>query len=273
MPQKNFMKNSQKGHVALIILVALFIVSAVIWQAMIRNDSSDQTAAVVKGADFEAITKAGRTTITNAGAKPVTFPNPLDLPIIDDETSCPYCSTDVSAKADAEVFGKKMSEADARKKLTDNGVSVNKPAPATQLNQMPEKAIDAIIAVKTKSNANVKVTGGTEPGHATHGCGLPIFDLQKNPTLDAYLRGGKAVGMTKFGNTKYERDDFIPGYKLECTEELNKPGSAGAAWASHWHCRLIAKSCKAPTDSKTAAPAKGTVAPIGTINENMIKAN
>ncbi len=245
-----------------IIMAMLIVIVIIIEQSIVRQSSSNRDGAIImKGIDFEAKTLTGQTTITRLGGRPVTFPNPLNLPIIDDENDCPIClDSGVSTAAPADQFGAKRTEADARQKLSDAGVKVNKPAPATQLNDMPDKALDAMIAVKTKSGADVTVTGGTEPGHATHGCGLPIFDLKKTPALDAYLRKGKAVGMTKFGNTKYDLGEIVPGYTLECTEELNKPGSAGAAWASHWHCRLIAKSCQTPTKAtmpgKKAAPAK-----------------
>jgi hypothetical protein len=250
----------------LIIVGMLIVIAIIIQQSIIKQSSSvDNGAAVVRGIDFEAITRFGMTTVTGIDARPITFPNPLNLPIIDDENDCPICQdSGVSTPAPADQFGAKRSERDARAKLEAAGVKVNKPAPATQLNDMPDKALDAMIAIKTKSGAETMVTGGTEPGHASHGCGLPIFDLRKNPTLDAYLRGGKAVGMTKFGNTKYSRDDFIPGYTLECTEELNKPKSAGSGWASHWHCRLIAKSCQAPTKSTTESRTK---VPVNTLDE------
>lgn len=245
----------------LIIVAMLIVIAIIIQQSIIRQSSSSRDGAVViKGLDFEARTLAGKTTVTRPGGKPVTFPNPLNLPIIDDENDCPICTDSGVSAAPADQFGAKRTEEDARQKLSDAGVRVNKASPATQLKDMPDKALDAMIAVKAKSGAEIMVTGGTEPGHATHGCGLPIFDLRKNPTLDAYLRKGKAVGMTKFGNTKYDLGEVIPGYTLECTEELNKPGSAGKGWASHWHCRLIVKSCQAPTKAtvpgKKAVPAK-----------------
>ncbi len=239
----------------MLLIIAIIIQQSIIKQANLANDS----ATVVKGLGFEAVTRAGMTTILRPGERPVTFPNPLNLPIIDDEIDCPVClDSGVSTPVPVDQFGAKRTEADARAKLKAAGVEVNKLPPATQLNDMPDKALDAIIAVKNKSGAETMVTGGTEPGHATHGCGLPIFDLRKNPTLDAYLRKGKPVGMTKFGNTKYDLGEIIPGYILECTEELNKPGSAGRGWASHWHCRLIVKACLQPksgtSQTKTSVP-------------------
>ncbi len=251
-----------------IIIAMLIVIVIIIEQSIVRQSSSSRDGAVVmKGIDFEAKTLTGKTTITGLDGKQVTFPNPLNLPIIDDENDCPIClDSGVSSAAPVDQFGPKRTETDARKKLGDAGVKVNKPSPATQLKDMPDKALDAMIAVKAKSGAEIMVTGGTEPGHATHGCGLPIFDLRKNPTLDAYLRKGKAVGMTKFGNTKYDLGEAIPGYTLECTEELNKPGSAGSGWASHWHCRLIAKSCQAPAKPAPTGKIKAPIKSLAPTN-------
>lgn len=127
-----------------------------------------------------------------------------------------------------------------------------------------------MIAVKDKSKAPVKITGGTEPGHATHACGLPIFDISKDPALDPFLRKGAAIGKTKFGNVKYNQGEIIPGYELICTEELNRPGSAGKGWASHWHCELV-KKCPAP--AKGGAPAKTTQVKTPANPANVIQKN
>ena len=52
----------------------------------------------------------------------------------------------------------------------------------TSLAYMPEETIQLILKLKSMCNCNVVVTGGTEPGHITHGENKRAFDLRLGGT-------------------------------------------------------------------------------------------
>lgn len=81
-----------------------------------------------------------------------------------------------------------LTDAEARTKLTAAGISVNAPEPQTSLSNIPQSTIDNIINLKTISGCgDFRVTGGTEPGHVSHGPGLPIVDVTNSPCLKTFL--------------------------------------------------------------------------------------
>lgn len=57
----------------------------------------------------------------------------------------------------------------------------------TNTAQLPDSAIQEIISLKQDCNCNVVVTGGAEPGHETHGPGIPKYDLRSNQSIKNYL--------------------------------------------------------------------------------------
>lgn len=68
------------------------------------------------------------------------------------------------------------AEAAARKKLV--GVGVNKTYPSTQIQGLPDKVINMANDLKAYCNCSVVITGGTEPGHKSHGKNLNVVDLR-----------------------------------------------------------------------------------------------
>lgn len=90
-----------------------------------------------------------------------------------------------------DVPGGVYTDASARAYLSQNGISVNKPAPATDLNGIKPGIIQEIVNLKKACNCTVIVTAGTESGHSTgtysHTNGYKI-DLGMNSTLDNYIK-------------------------------------------------------------------------------------
>lgn len=87
-----------------------------------------------------------------------------------------------------------IADTNVRNRLQNAGVSINA-GPCTQgqtrgctnLNGLPEGAIQALITLKDDCDCGVRVTGGTESGHRTHGVGQPIVDLGDDSTLRSWL--------------------------------------------------------------------------------------
>lgn len=60
----------------------------------------------------------------------------------------------------------------------------------TTLVQLPQSAIAGLINLREGCACTIYITGGTEIiGHATHGPGIPVVDVQKNTALDNYILG------------------------------------------------------------------------------------
>ncbi|HEY4515783.1 MAG TPA: pilin [Candidatus Paceibacterota bacterium] len=58
----------------------------------------------------------------------------------------------------------------------------------TNLNGLPESAIQGLITLKKDCGCGVMVSGGTEPGpHKTHGVGDPIVDLANDQSLRSWM--------------------------------------------------------------------------------------
>lgn len=81
-----------------------------------------------------------------------------------------------------------LTDAEARAQLSSAGISVNSPEPTTSLGNIPASTITHIIQLKNASGcSDFRVTGGTEPGHVSHGAGLPIVDVTNSPCLKNFL--------------------------------------------------------------------------------------
>jgi hypothetical protein len=128
----------------------------------------------------------------------------------------------------------KAADKAVRDRLTDPSVGINinhGPCSAgethgcTNLNELPDAAVNGLISLKKSCNCDVTVSGGTEGGHKTHGAGAAIVDLQPSSTLNGFLGATAPVGnphptqITKNGAT----------YTYENT------GDNGIASAPHWH--------------------------------------
>ena len=76
----------------------------------------------------------------------------------------------------------------------------------TSLEQMPSIVIVKLIEIKNTTGVDLKVTGGTEVGHQTHGMGLPVVDFKpENATSENYkklLEAALSAGGNGFCETK-----------------------------------------------------------------------
>jgi hypothetical protein len=99
------------------------------------------------------------------------------------------CSTPGVVQCPAPQTGT-VTEEDGRAQLAAAGILVNKSAcrpqqtsNCTNIAGLPQTTIDRLIAIKQQcdkviGNCTMVVTGGTEPGHSSHGPGKPIVDLR-----------------------------------------------------------------------------------------------
>jgi len=97
-------------------------------------------------------------------------------------------------------------DAEIRSELSNEGVGVNKPCidPSQNLEQtcldnLPASAVEKIIEVNQDCKSRlgsscVTITGGTEPGHGSHGPGIPTVDMRYNrDTIDALENSGLMI--------------------------------------------------------------------------------
>jgi hypothetical protein len=98
----------------------------------------------------------------------------------------------------------------------------------TNLVGLSENAINGVMTlasscyVTTGRDCNVRISGGTEGGHVTHGQGLPVVDLNKNSTLNNYI--------TRNGQS------FVGGgCGLRNAPKYNLGGAIYVDEGHHWH--------------------------------------
>lgn len=122
-----------------------------------------------------------------------------------------------------------------RTKLESKGVGINA-GPCTQgqttgctnLNGLHERAIDGLITLKSDCKCVVRVTGGTEAGHQTHGVGEPIVDLGNESSLRSWMT---TKGFLK-NNSAIAEITLSNGRKVRLVFE--KAGQ-GRSTGDHWH--------------------------------------
>ena len=87
------------------------------------------------------------------------------------------------------------AEANLRAQLRAAGISVNKPACSsptqtncTNIAGLPSSAISGLISLAEDcACGGFTITGGTEPGHETHGVGLPMVDIGRSGPITSFL--------------------------------------------------------------------------------------
>lgn len=126
-----------------------------------------------------------------------------------------------------------------------SGITVNNPpcsdggtSGCTNVVGLPQGAIIGLATVQagctfqSGSICNIKITGGTEGGHVSHGPGIPVVDLAKNSTLDSFITTGHTSRPTAYGPVY---DLVVNGQKVSFLDEgANVTGSTGA----HWHVQF-----------------------------------
>ncbi len=96
-------------------------------------------------------------------------------------------------------------ETSARKRMSDAGIGWNnepcteaqmkesKPS-CTNLGGLPEETLNMLITLKRECNCEAVITGGTEPGHRTHGVGKRPVDLRLRSESDSLYQYVKKNG-------------------------------------------------------------------------------
>lgn len=116
-----------------------------------------------------------------------------------------------------------------RARLRDAGIGVNKPmcnpgqtSNCTNVAGLPPDAITRLIALHdTCACGSFTLTGGTEPGHDTHGVGLPMLDLSRGGNITRFIFDhGTFLRQTPIGKL----------YSYGGSEFLDETGGT-----PHWH--------------------------------------
>jgi hypothetical protein len=103
------------------------------------------------------------------------------------------------------VFAQTLSDASARRRLGNVGISVNASEPQTSLEGIREATLLEIVWLKSASTATIIITGGTEgtgghtDGQYSHANGYKV-DLRLNSALDSYIE------------KNFSRDGSVGGY-------------------------------------------------------------
>jgi len=101
------------------------------------------------------------------------------------------------------VFAQTLTDASARRRLGNVGISVNASEPQTSLEGIREATLLEIIWLKSASNATIIISGGTEGRHTDgqygHANGYKV-DLRLNSALDSYIENN------------FRRDGSVGGY-------------------------------------------------------------
>jgi len=102
----------------------------------------------------------------------------------------------------------------------------------TNVAGLPQIAIDGLLALTKSSTGGcgcgLTITGGTEGGHATHGPGKAIVDLNPTSALNSYL--GRPNPREKDTATK-----VIAGRTLVFVYEEKGGNASGTSTGNHWH--------------------------------------
>lgn len=106
--------------------------------------------------------------------------------------------------------------------------AVNQTKNCTNVGGLPAFAIDRLVSLKSECNCDIMITGGTEGGHATHGPGKPIVDLNPSSSLNAYL--GKPNPKEAEVVTK-----VVNGKTVTFTYETFGGNANGTSSGNHWH--------------------------------------
>ena len=80
----------------------------------------------------------------------------------------------------------------------------------TNVADLPGRAKSGISNLASRINGALVITGGTEPGHMTHGPGKPMVDFRLTENLNAYIRtNGTFVRETSIGNLYRINNDYF----------------------------------------------------------------
>lgn len=133
------------------------------------------------------------------------------------------------------------SNPDGTKKISVNhdACSSGQTKDCTNLVGLPDNAINGVEQLNKDCNCAIKITGGTEGGHVSHGPGKAALDLNKSAELDQYIKSHASPNPVTVANlgTIYKVNmgtaanpkivDFVD-------ESASAPGSSGA----HWHVKF-----------------------------------
>ena len=124
-----------------------------------------------------------------------------------------------------------LADSQVRGRLTRAGITAAGPCTqgqgygCTNLNGLPDAAIEGLINLKSDCRCTIRVSGGTEPGpHQTHGVGEPIVDLSDNSSLTNWLRTKGVILRGPVNLSRGRKANFV-------YERAGQGNSTG----NHWH--------------------------------------
>ena len=103
-----------------------------------------------------------------------------------------------------------------------------KTPPCTSLAYLPEETIQKLLSLNAACRCSVVISGGTEPGHSTHREGSPQVDLQKNSSLDDFLKKNTT-------SPPIETTDCHTRYIWSGVSFCDEKPRDNSTWAPHYH--------------------------------------
>jgi len=119
-----------------------------------------------------------------------------------------------------------FSDQQNRDTLSVGGITFNKEYPETSVAYLGDEALINLPSLPLFCDCDVVITGGTEPGHQTHGPGKSIVDLRTTDSLNAYLIGSASGEPAPNSN-----NDLV--YRFPAGHPL--AGATATRESTHWH--------------------------------------
>ena len=93
---------------------------------------------------------------------------------------------------------------------------------------LPQSALDSVTNLASACGCSVRITGGTEGGHAEHGQELSVLDLRANIKLNGYLAKTNPQAATPQNGTVVAIGSTTYTYET----------AAGRSTGNHWHVNI-----------------------------------
>ena len=106
--------------------------------------------------------------------------------------------------ASTTIYQQPQNEIETREKIArlgngritinhDNACPIGQTTGCTNVAELPDLAINSLVALTESCDCDLVITGGTEPGHETHGPGISIVDLKLSSKLKSHILENSAT--------------------------------------------------------------------------------
>lgn len=166
------------------------------------------------------------------------------LSVTGNKTQAPLVTTPPQTGTPPGGTRSQAADAVVRKRFEESGIAINKPFPTTMLDNLPEETIQMILKLNSNCRCKITITGGTEPGHKTHGyqngswrraVDLRITDPVSSDALYQFIvNPTNSTKVTDTGGCYARYRWYSAGTFTFCDEKPKNEGSFGSQ-SRHWH--------------------------------------